>query len=459
MLLTVNQLTQQENQKTDYYLLHLGELSESKEVIVHTAVCNKQGGVILPEGTALNNKLTSLLLTHTLAQPIEMNVSINNSLNSDQLKSLFKNTILNHTELDFLNSDPEITALINQGCDALTEFPELYQKLSVLQYVFPEKFYLTLVSAYLSLILSQKIGEKYQQNIHAFMAGLIHDLSMMSLSPDLLQDDIDYSPQQWRDMHNHCIIGYEHLMALTGFPIEVAQAVLEHHEFDDGSGYPFAKEGSELGITGQIVAMVDACIGIYNRESTVEKLGVDALLPVLEMNSVMFKASVFTAALDILSALPCQLRRVYSNENMPDLISSLMLDNEEILHDYCILYGLITSVEPHLNKTNHAHNLIKMASRINKSLIASGLLQNEHSEWMVISCGAQQEYDYITIEYLEVMYGEIRWQVKQLSHLMSLLLSDHLLDEQNQINQLERGLLEIADYHKHNQHIKVARLK
>ena len=118
----------------------------------------------------------------------------------------------------------------------------------------------------------------------------------------------------------------------------------------------------------------------------------------------------------------------------------------------------MTSVKPHLKAEALTHTLINMAARINKSLIASGLLKNEHSEWMVISCGAQQEYDYVAIEYLEVMYGEIRWQIKQLGYLVYLLVNDHLINEQIQIHKIERGLLDIAHYHQNNQHFNAIRL-
>lgn len=306
--------------------------------------------------------------------------------------------------------------------------------------------------------VSKKMGEKIQENINAFAAGLIHDLPMMSLNPELLAVEDDYSPEQWREMQSHCALGYEKFSLIENLPSEITTAILEHHEHADGSGYPCGKVAQDLSMTGQIVALVDACMGIYTRESTVEKLGIDALLPILEMNKDMFIPSVYIAALDILSSIPCQLRRVYSDESMPDVISGLMLDNEAILHDYCVLYGLVNSVEPYLKEGGISHTLINMSSRINKSLIASGILKNEHSEWMVISCGAQQEYDYITIEYLEVMYGEIRWQVKQLSHLVYLLVSDHLINEKIQIKKIEHGLLDIAHYHKVNQHISVSQL-
>jgi len=444
--------------QADYYLQYLAIFSQSKSVVVEQDIYNQQGALIIPADAILNPKISKQLLGHTLQQPIEFNVGIKQTLSSNRLQEIYQKIILNNPDLNFLNTGLEVSELLVQGCDYINDYPIVWQKLTVMQSTCPDLFMHALISGYMCLSVSKKMGEKPSENLHAFVAGLIHDLPMLSLNPKLLNDDLEYSPEQWREMQSHCEIGYDKFSMISGFPESISLAILEHHEHADGSGYPYGKSAPDLSITGQIVALVDTCIGIYSRESTVEKLGIDALLPVLEMNKEMFLPSVYTAATDILSAIPCQLRRVYSNEDMPEVINGLMLDNEEIQHDYCVLYGLVTSVKPHLKAEALTHTLINMAARINKSLIASGLLKNEHSEWMVISCGAQQEYDYVAIEYLEVMYGEIRWQIKQLGNLVYLLVNDHLINEQIQIHKIERGLLDIAHYHQNNQHFNAIRL-
>lgn len=51
-----------------------------------------------------------------------------------------------------------------------------------------------------------------------------------------------------------------------------------------------------------------------------------------------------------------------------------------------------------------------MTQRIHFCLQRSGILQREHKEWI----RAQKKEDYVAIERLEIMYAEIRWQMKQL---------------------------------------------
>jgi hypothetical protein len=446
--------------QTDYYLKHLITFSKSKAVKNHNDILSARGTVLVPCNTTLTPKILDRLVCLKLSMPIEFSIEIIQTINSQSLLALYDKLIINNSEFKYLNNDLEVNQLLSDACVYMEQFPILYQKLSVLQLSFPDKFMQSLLTGYFCLGLSKKLGEKKVLNIYAFVAGLIHDFSMMSLEPSLLIDDIDYSPQQFRAMQQHCIKGFRHLAMIEGFPKEISEAVLDHHENADGSGYPNGKTAINLSITSQIISIVDACIGIYQRESNIEQLGVDSLLPVLEMNTDMYIPCVHTAAVDTLSAIPCQLRRVYENKDMPAVISGLMLDNEGIQHDYCVLYALVTSIKPNpkdLGSTDQVvtNNLLKMSLRINKSLITSGLLQNEHSEWMVISCGAQQEYDYIAIEYLEVIYGEIRFQIKELVQLVSLLLMDHTVKEQSKIKFLEDGLLQIAKYHQYNEHICV----
>ena len=168
----------------------------------------------------------------------------------------------------------------------------------------------------------------------------------------------------------------------------------------------------------------------------------------MQLNPGLFCRRVFSATVEVIRAVPRSSKRVYSDEKMPEVISRLMLVNESIQHDYYILYGLVTSIKPHLPINKKSHMLTRMADRIHECLLSSGIMQSEHEEWMVISCGAQQNKDYLAIERLEVMYSEIKWQIKQLNRLLYLLWKNEKFKHSELHEQVQKGLWQIASYHK-----------
>ena len=119
-------------------------------------------------------------------------------------------------------------------------------------------------------------------------------------------------------------------------------------------------------------------------------------------------------------------------------------------HFYTVIYGLINSIRPHLPNNKKAIMLNNMADRIHKCLLSSGILQSEHNEWMAVSSKLQHQEDYLAIERLEIMYNEVKWQIKQLKKLIFLLWEKHQF-KQPELNKLvQHGLWQMVQYHKAN---------
>ena len=281
-----------------------------------------------------------------------------------------------------------------------------------------------------------------------FLAGLIHDIGILHLDSELLEQKGEYTPEQWRAMHSHTVIAHKILNRIEELPWKVSMAVLEHHERFDGSGYPYAKQGRTLGMMGQIIGMADTCLALYKRDLAHKELGFDALVPVLQLNPDIYCRKVFKATVELIRGIAWPVKRVYSDENMPGVISRLMLDNEGIHHDYTVIYSLVTSIRPHLPNNKKAIMLNNMANRIHKCLLSSGILQSEHNDWMMLPEKGHLQEDYLAIERLEIMYNEIKWQIKQLNKLIFLLWEKHQFKQPALNKIVKNGLFQIIQYHK-----------
>ena len=440
----------QDAEKQVCYAQHLFNISERYSITVSNDVLNQQGAILIPKGGNLDGNLADKISRHQLQQPLENCVYLHNQLSAKQLMSFYNAIFSKHPNFSKFHQSSNLNDLLIEGCEYYQQFPILKQKMTVLKIQLPKLFKQSLFCAYISLAIAKQINDDSIDCKAVFLAGLTHNIGMLHLDASVLAQKSQYTPQQWHAMHSHSEIAQDILLQISGLPKEIPSAVYEHHERADGSGYPLAKRGESLGLMGQIIGMADTCLSLYKRDLAPKKLGFDALLPVLNLNKNQFCETVFSAMEQIINDVSWSVERIYEDAEMPILISRLMLDNECIRNDLGLIENLVSSIQPYLFLNPQADMLNNMLERLQASIQSSGILKNEHLEWMVISFGAQQRADYLVIERLPITYNEIKWQVRQLKNLL------HLMCERNQLKgsgfekTVKSGLWEMEQYR--NQH-------
>jgi len=111
-------------------------------------------------------------------------------------------------------------------------------------------------------------------------AGFFHDLGKLSIPPQILHNPSPLSPGEWAIMREHPTAGYNSYLKMcspNGYNGDVAQAILQHHERVDGSGYPFGLRGTSICPMAQIVSMADTIDAMnsdrcYRKGSTREEI-------------------------------------------------------------------------------------------------------------------------------------------------------------------------------------------
>ena len=81
---------------------------------------------------------------------------------------------------------------------------------------------------------------------YAVTAGLLHDIGKCDISEDILNAPRRLNEEERAIMMQHPAMGYGILKEKFNFPEEVNMAVLQHHEWYNGGGYPNHKTYAEL---------------------------------------------------------------------------------------------------------------------------------------------------------------------------------------------------------------------
>jgi len=109
-------------------------------------------------------------------------------------------------------------------------------------------------------IISAKIAKLlgYSSNkVQTIVLGaLIHDIGKTQL-PDAISNRSGYNPSEDEALYqSHVQIGYDLIKAL-GLPREITLILVQHHEYNDGSGFPLQLHEKKIHPYAQIVAFAD----------------------------------------------------------------------------------------------------------------------------------------------------------------------------------------------------------
>ena len=93
-------------------------------------------------------------------------------------------------------------------------------------------------------------------NILGFGA-LFHDIGMNRVDRRILEKTTQLTPLEWLEIKKHPERGLALLKGSTLIPVHALRIVLEHHEDDDGSGYPRGLKGSQISQMARLCRLVD----------------------------------------------------------------------------------------------------------------------------------------------------------------------------------------------------------
>ncbi|WP_018871916.1 HD-GYP domain-containing protein [Thioalkalivibrio sp. ALJ16] len=102
------------------------------------------------------------------------------------------------------------------------------------------------------------------------LGGLLMDIGKMQLPPALLVRGARLSPEQRRELQRHVEYGEVILQRSHAIPEEVREIVAQHHEREDGRGYPRGLVANQISAYARMAAIVDSYEELLTGSSLVE---------------------------------------------------------------------------------------------------------------------------------------------------------------------------------------------
>ncbi|MFZ1907803.1 MAG: PAS domain S-box protein, partial [Burkholderiales bacterium] len=129
------------------------------------------------------------------------------------------------------------------------------------------------------------------------IAGALHDIGKIACPAEILSKPSRLTALEFEIVKAHPQLGYDILKSVR-FSWPVAQAVLQHHERIDGSGYPHKLKGEEIILPARILAVADTIEAMGSHRPYRPALGIDLALAEVEKHSgTLFDPQVVAACL------------------------------------------------------------------------------------------------------------------------------------------------------------------
>lgn len=406
----------------DIYSTHLAKINEKNKVVSTEDIFSSQGVLLVAKATPIDDKTSAQLVKHKLKKSLTLCVAVENLLDEKQLYQSFQDFLGTGPEIRYLHHTLNLDKSLKVGCVYYRSFPVICQKLTVMAENLPDTFHKAVAGAWFALALGYELGYRDNQLKELFLAGLVRDLGMMHIDPDIIENsNVDYQAKRGLVL-GHVLIGKLVLDEVEKLPAAVKNMVFEHHERCDGAGYPKAKLSTEISEAGLALAMADTIQEIYVRFCHQGK-NLAHLEGFMMLNTTTFSEPVYRALASLVKHTDSKPNRWLEDSEVPGFIENLISNNASFMNA-CIrlnqLGELISS--PLINKSQKEIVILgNFIERITEMRVKAGVPSMEYCRWLEYVLKNRLKDSYTEMEMVGNIFDELAWQLDQVKLLITTL--------------------------------------
>jgi putative nucleotidyltransferase with HDIG domain len=118
-----------------------------------------------------------------------------------------------------------------------------------------------------AVAFAQSLGMREDDQRRLARAALLHDVGKAFVPVAILDKAGKLTDEEMNEIRQHPRRGYDALAAQGGFPPEMLDVVLHHHEFLDGTGYPNGLSGNQISDLVRLITIVDIYAALVEKRA------------------------------------------------------------------------------------------------------------------------------------------------------------------------------------------------
>lgn len=156
----------------------------------------------------------------------------------------------------------------------------------------------------LAITIALQLRMPMSKMVELGVAALLHEIGMIRLPPQLYINDKPLNVGEKAKLSTHPIISYN-ILKDAGFPLSIQLGVLEHHERENGTGYPRHLAGAHISMYAKIISVACSFEAITTpRKYKQEHTAYEAMVEMLKNVNHPYDDSIVKALLVSLSLFP-----------------------------------------------------------------------------------------------------------------------------------------------------------
>lgn len=178
----------------------------------------------------------------------------------------------------------------------------------------------------LAIAIAHQLHLPLSKIIELGVTCIIHEIGMLRVPPQLYMSNIKLTVGEKMAISKHTIFGYTIVKDLQ-FPLAVQLGVLEHHEKENGLGYPRKLTGEKISSNAKIIAVACSYEAISSSRSyKAERTTFNAMIELIQNKDHSYDDSVLKALLYTVSLYPLG-SYVYLSNRKVGMVSDTNPDN------------------------------------------------------------------------------------------------------------------------------------
>ena len=391
-----------------HYVAHLTEVSANNKIVLTEDVYNERGVLVVKKGVEVDKVFAQKIAKHKLLKPLDNTIALTSTLNHRTSFEFFTS----HLDDMSLSEIVRHNGMYNDALDAfhlITRYPMITQKLTVLAERMPDVFARSLLTSVLALGLCKELKLSVEITENVFLANIISDVGLLHIDPLIVNKQGQYNSQEWKMMQGHVVIARHFADMVPDLPKPVGRAVLEHHERPDGFGYPFSRNGSQLGLEGRIVAMVDKVSAIYRKLVKDGPHSWTSVIAVMQMPSTADVPVIHKAMMRLLRGFPVKYEAAFSAKEFRGLINRC-IEKRERLNLWFKEFAKIYVDHKDLMADSEHFKPLALLHQLEHTVIESGLLSQDQHNWLIKLQSKITDADFLEIEEFSLVLDEVEYQ-------------------------------------------------
>ena len=138
--------------------------------------------------------------------------------------------------------------------------------------------------AQLAVAIAREMGFSLNRLEGIMVASLLHDIGKIAVPIEILSKPGNLTDLECEFIKSHCQISFD-LLKNIDFPWPVLQAILQHHERLDGSGYPAGLTDKDIILEARILGVADVVEAMISARSYGPAQGIDQALEEIHQKS------------------------------------------------------------------------------------------------------------------------------------------------------------------------------